>query len=659
MAETEVPAVPDAALDMEALRHVAATSRVKPSSALTEMTEYIAPYAPGHTVSLITNVPGPAPAWYHQETGEVAISLRFLDDVDDAWIVDRIRDLGEELRDGGAYMHEEDEDDELEELPSFSDIIPGTDRKFGTVIGIFQHEIAHSTWSRWLFESRRWVWDNARALTDHHPAAIYNVFKLWEETRIEKRAYDWSRVARFGLRHSFSYLVELLSETPPTNGVEVSNLWALTVGRSIAGIAESDEVIGIHDMACTMIGDQTVNELREIMDQAVAWDSFSNDLEEITILAGQWLDALGVTEIELPAFLSGESADDVLAEGEAEMAEGDGGEGDEGDDEADGSHGHGHSPDRDGNWSKVTLEDALRMLEEIKRASVNIDKNVGRETVRLSDAQTAASAVFGKDRLHEGRAWHVRPPTAAERQAVGRYADAFSSINHTGAAVRKSASVAPPGRIRSREAVRRSAERSQGRMVTAKPWTKKRRRHTINPPITLGLMTDTSGSMHWAQTIVASSAYIFANAISRVGGRAAAVTFGNQAEAVLRAGDIPDVVAERSADGGHEEFEAAIAALDGVLHLSNPGGAKVLVVISDGHLVKAGEIPKAEIWLERLHQAGTAVVWLDEDDRRYGADWIPKWVEQVEIDAYGIDDAANKIANAMERAFQTAQGGQL
>lgn len=655
--ETPEPAVADAALDLEALRHVAATSRVKPSSALTEMTKYIAPYAPGHTVSLITNLPGPAPAWYHQLTGEVAISLRFLDDVDDTWLVDRIRALGNALQED-SDIHDQDGDSytDLEDLPSFDDIIPGTDRRFGTVLGIFQHEIAHSTWSRWMVESTGWLSDNAKELTNHHPAAILNVLKLWEETRIEKRAYDWSRVARYGLRYSFGYLVELLTEKPPTNGVEVANLWALTVGRSIAGIAESDEVIGIHDLACTMLGDQLVNELREIMDQAVAWDPFTNSLEEIAILAGQWLDALGVTEIEIPAYIAGESGDEALGEGE--LIEVEGGDADD-DADGEGPHGHGHSPDREGNWARVSEEDAKRLLEEIKRASVNIDRNVGRETVRLSDPQSAASSVFGKEKLHQGRGWHVRTPTVAERQAVGRYADAFSNINHTGAAVRKTASTAPPGRMRSREAVRRSAERRQGRMVTAKPWEKKQRRHTVNPPITLGLMTDTSGSMHWAQTIVASAAYIFANAISRVGGRAAAVTFGNQAEAVLRAGDIPDVVAERSADGGHEEFEAAIAALDGVLHLSTPGGAKVLVVISDGHLVKAGEIPKAEIWLERLHQAGTAVVWLDEDERYFSADWIPDWVQRVQIDHYGVDDAANKIAKAMERAFQAAQGGQI
>ena len=71
-------------------------------------------------------------------------------------------------------------------------------------------------------------------------------------------------------------------------------------------------------------------------------------------------------------------------------------------------------------------------------------------------------------------------------------------------------------------------------------------------------------------------------------------------------------VRRRKANGGTEECDQAIAALDGVLHLTDPGqAARILIVVSDGALVKDRETGKVTEWLHRLDAAGTHVLWIN------------------------------------------------
>lgn len=603
---------------------VIAASRLGPSSALTRMTKRLASYAPGHTVAVVTSEVGPAPAWYHQRTGEVVLSLRFLDDVPDWHLTRLIERFDKRINEAAARE------------------IPGADEKLGVVLGVFQHEVAHSKWSRWLYDSHSDV-----GRLSERSRLVHGVLRTWEEIRIEKRAYDWDANARIGLRYSFGYLLKLLTEDIPTSRSGVASLWALTVGRAAASIVEPDEVEAINDLACTILGDDTVAAMREILDQAVEWDQhdWRDNLGEIVALAEEWIDLLGITEIKLPALIEGEDFDFDFPVDPPEI-----------DTDSDGDEGADHvkgAPAKDSEWNDVTKEDAKRLLDAVKKAADTVGEDAERVVLRLSNPREKAQEVFG-GRLHTGGGWHTREPNHEERAGVTRFATALSRISYQAPSVSKVPSAAPPGRIRSRDAVRRSAERAGGRMVTAKPWERKKRRHSQNPPLTVGLMTDTSGSMSWAQEVVASAAYIFANAITRVGGRLAAVTFGDRAEGVIRPGDVPTKVFSRSADGGTEMFDHAIAALDGVLHLTSSRGAKVLVVISDGGLVEAGEKERAAIWLDRCRQAGTAVVWLDGDDT--APHWVPSWVEYVGISEDGVHDAAEAIASAMERAFRSARG---
>ena len=54
-------------------------------------------------------------------------------------------------------------------------------------------------------------------------------------------------------------------------------------------------------------------------------------------------------------------------------------------------------------------------------------------------------------------------------------------------------------------------------MSTAKPWKGTKRKHSVAKPLVIGIATDTSGSMKWAENGVAEFAYVYANAGHRIG----------------------------------------------------------------------------------------------------------------------------------------------
>ena len=246
--------------------------------------------------------------------------------------------------------------------------------------------------------------------------------------------------------------------------------------------------------------------------------------------------------------------------------------------------------------------------------------------IKLASAAEWSAAVFGNRKV-SGRLSR-REPTAAMRQHVVQVAAQLSSLALPAIAKTAKPSTLPPGRLRSRETVRAAAERAQGRMVTAQPWRGTVRRHTTARPLVVGIATDTSGSMRWAEDGVAEFAYVYANAGHRIGARTAAVTFGDHVHRIGRPGEVMNHVVHKSASDSTEEFDKAMAALDGVLHLTAPGfnAARILLVVSDGALVKRGETDRAAEWLRRMDKAGTHVIWITDHELTAGGydDWMSK-----------------------------------
>jgi len=63
------------------------------------------------------------------------------------------------------------------------------------------------------------------------------------------------------------------------------------------------------------------------------------------------------------------------------------------------------------------------------------------------------------------------------------------------------------------------------------------------------------------------------------------------------------------APDGYEVIDDALDALDGALHLSTPGAARLLVVVSDG-IFSPTPRRAAQTRVDRLRAAGCGVLWL-------------------------------------------------
>ena len=200
----------------------------------------------------------------------------------------------------------------------------------------------------------------------------------------------------------------------------------------------------------------------------------------------------------------------------------------------------------------------------------------------------AAGTVFGNKR--ESKRLSRTEPKHRHRQAVLEVSNVLSNLALPAISKVALATALPPGRMRSREAVRQSAERAQGRMTTAKPWKGTKRRHSVGPP------ADRRDRHR----------HVRLHEVGRAGGRRIRLRLrqrrspdrGQDGGGHVRGPGVPD----RPARSGHverrrqdrpndgtEACDYALAALDGVLHLTDPSyAARILVVVSDGCLVKHG-----------------------------------------------------------------------
>jgi hypothetical protein len=118
--------------------------------------------------------------------------------------------------------------------------------------------------------------------------------------------------------------------------------------------------------------------------------------------------------------------------------------------------------------------------------------------------------------------------------------------------------------------------------------------------------------MHYAMKPMAVTAYVLSEAVRRVQGRTAMVYYGNSVFPTLKPGEHLSEVKIYGANDSTEEFDPAFRALDGALNLLNGDGARLLVVVSDGHY-RSDQRSEAREWMRRCEEAGVAVLWMPFD----------------------------------------------
>lgn len=272
--------------------------------------------------------------------------------------------------------------------------------------------------------------------------------------------------------------------------------------------------------------------------------------------------------------------------------------------------GHGYSDRVADSFSKVSID-----VELIKTALESSSSKMSCKPAPRSILKNPQQAFHDTFRACNTRStqisWDERIPTSEDRQAAVKAARALDRFSLPSVQRRVQLDELPPGRLDMRQAIRKSADRTAGRASVAKPWKRSKLLRDEFKPTTVGIMTDVSGSMKWAQNESAQFAYAFAVGGARINATTAAVTFGSVVEPVTAPRQIPTKVRIRSADDGSEAFDGAAAALDGALNLTNDTRAvRVVLIVSDGQLVAPLETDKAAIWVNRWAQAGVHVVWV-------------------------------------------------
>jgi hypothetical protein len=90
------------------------------------------------------------------------------------------------------------------------------------------------------------------------------------------------------------------------------------------------------------------------------------------------------------------------------------------------------------------------------------------------------------------------------------------------------------------------------------------------------------------------------------------VYYGSSVFPSLKPGEHLEEVKIYTASDSTEEFDTAFRALDGSLNLLNGDGARLLVIVSDGHY-RADQRDSAKKWMKRCTEMGVAVLWLPFD----------------------------------------------
>ena len=206
-----------------------------------------------------------------------------------------------------------------------------------------------------------------------------------------------------------------------------------------------------------------------------------------------------------------------------------------------------------------------------------------------------------------------RSPNGQERNSAVKIAKALERAKYRERGAIEIGSIVPPGKLNTRKIIQAKALEQKGIFTQPKAFSKKVRKHTDEPELSVGVMVDISGSMSSAMNPMASTAWIMGEAVRRVQGRCAMVYFGSDVFPTLKAGQRLKEVNVYSAPDGTEKFDRAFRALDGALNLLNGEGARLLVVVSDGHYT-SDEMESAKAWVARCSKNGVAVLWLPIGD---------------------------------------------
>jgi hypothetical protein len=485
-----------------------------------------------------------------------------------------------------------------------------------------------------------------------------------EETRIEARGVEQMPENRSFLRACALKLVlgDLREDKDFTKrGLQsLSKLMLLSLARVDAGVLEPEDVKVVAEAAERMFGEELVGKLREVWLRGQAHRADA-DWRSMHKLALRWIELLEEAghdprkESEAPEWLK-ELLKALMGEprGGPGEEEGEGGGGEPGE----GQPAGGILVEMAGETEAKARDEANAQARRESDKRVADRNNEGAEEKAQHEKQ--ARDCFGRGQgpgpaNTRSTLLSRRPPTEEEHAAAIALSKALERAKYRDRVTVKATSKAPPGRLRMRSAVAASAEKARGAMSAQEPWTRKRRLHSVDPDLKVGMMVDISGSMRKAMEPMAVAAWVVSEAIRRVQGTAASIYFGNDIFPVLAPGEHLDEVRVYSASDMTEKFDKGFRALNGALDLLGSDGARLLVVVSDLHH-KGEEIRKEEEWFRRCRAAGVGVVVVSPEEgqlRNVEARLMGNGTS-VTLDAGDVTAVARLVGEAAVRELEKA-----
>jgi hypothetical protein len=476
--------------------------------------------------------------------------------------------------------------------------------RYGTVWGLLTHECGHA---------KHTAWDVPEAT----PPAVAAAALLLEEARMEAAQVRRRPDDRHWLRVSATNLI--LADTdaadpdraPKMTTADAAHAAALLMARVDGGVLTRAEVAPVARVVKDILGTDTVKALRALWREALR--TADDDAEAMIDLGRRWCEAVGTDpDSPTPDSPTPEPGESRKPDPSDESGEG----------ARDGSADGSGAPSRLTKAIERTLAKVARAVAEETPpedpATITSEAKAAEDAAREAAEATARTVFSSRHHARSGSTATAgtRTPTTAERTAARVLARALSTAGVRDRVAVKSTSPVPPGRLRMRGALAADAQRAAGATVTAEPFTRTTRRITPAPPLRLGIACDVSSSMKHLRGPVASTAWILAHAAhhATVPAETATVIFGEHVRPITHPGTTPATITEFEADDGWEAIDTATAALDGALGLSRPGAARLLVIVSDGHIVDHHQQCNGQKRINRLRASGCAVLWLTSHD---------------------------------------------
>lgn len=497
---------------------------------------------------------------------------------------------------------------------------------WANAVGVIYHEALHAKHSVWKLPS-------AEEITPE----LMNTFALLDEARIERYGVVELPKNRVFLRSSAlsMALSELTDESvAKLTGVRASAYVSLlSLARVDAGVLKLSDVRSTYEKVLAEMGEELFGKFRAI------WLEFqklsASQTQRGFELAQKWIDLLNEADPEgNPEGGQGESEGNP--EGGCSMGDFmDSLESDEANSEAEMT-------------SEIYEQQAKEEMAEDAKA-----RNQKSEQQRK--AKEEARKVFshnsgGGENKSQSKLKEVRAPKPQERASAVKLAQMLEKAKYRERSVTEVKSVAPQGRLKTRVAIQNSAMKSMGIHSEMPAWRSKKRKHTDDPTLTIGVMVDISGSMSSAMESLATTAWVLSEAGRRIQAKTAMVYFGQDVFPTLKVGQKLEQVAVYTAPDGTEVFGRGYNALNGELNLLYGSGVRMLVVVSDGHFVQTEQenVRKA---VKECRENGVAVLWVTPEACGGGLGKHLVGSNGVVLDGMKVGEIADAIGKSASEAL--------